>query len=321
MLRGGKTMSDVKKYYYLKLKEDFFNSEKVKVLETMPNGIHYTNLLLKLYLISIKNDGALKLTDDIYYDEKMLVSLTNLNKKIVDSGVKVLTSMGFIERLKDGSMFMSDIQSFIGKSNSEAERKKLYRDKIEEVKLLQKQCDDTKVAQMSQECPVETRTIDEITLDKFPPENRDNSLKLIANSLEPIANSLNNKSIINKEIERKYIISSLSVGLLKDFEDKTGAIGSLNLAAVNKAVELHGAENVKMAMDKALEKNRPTMTYINGILKNWAVEGYPKEDEKVGNGSFSKNNGAGSNEFTGFKPKEPRSLSEEERAALEKELI
>ncbi|MDF2675164.1 MAG: putative phage replisome organizer, partial [Clostridiales bacterium] len=75
------------------------------------------------------------------------------------------------------------------------------------------------------------------------------------------------------------------------------------------------------AIDKALEKNKPTMTYINGILKNWAVEGYPKEGEKGGNGSSGKNNGAGSNEFAGFKPKDPRNLSDEERAALESELL
>ena len=34
-------MSDNKKYYYLKLKEDFFDSEEMKVLESMPNGVEY----------------------------------------------------------------------------------------------------------------------------------------------------------------------------------------------------------------------------------------------------------------------------------------
>jgi hypothetical protein len=35
-------------------------------------------------------------------------------------------------------------------------------------------------------------------------------------------------------------------------------------------VELHGSDNVKMAIDKALEKSKLTMTYIGGILKNWS---------------------------------------------------
>ena len=42
-------MSENKKYYYMKLKENFFSSERMVVLETMPDGILYSNLLLKMY--------------------------------------------------------------------------------------------------------------------------------------------------------------------------------------------------------------------------------------------------------------------------------
>ena len=34
-------MSENKKYYYMKLKENFFTSERMVVLETMPDGILY----------------------------------------------------------------------------------------------------------------------------------------------------------------------------------------------------------------------------------------------------------------------------------------
>ena len=43
-------MSDNKKYYYLKLKDDFFERPEIKVLESMQNGYKYSNLLLKLIL-------------------------------------------------------------------------------------------------------------------------------------------------------------------------------------------------------------------------------------------------------------------------------
>ena len=46
-------MSENKKYYYMKLKENFFSSERMVVLETMPDGILYSNLLLKMYLMSL----------------------------------------------------------------------------------------------------------------------------------------------------------------------------------------------------------------------------------------------------------------------------
>lgn len=50
-------MSENKKYYYMKLKENFFTSERMVVLETMPDGILYSNLLLKMYLMSLKHNG------------------------------------------------------------------------------------------------------------------------------------------------------------------------------------------------------------------------------------------------------------------------
>ena len=45
-------MADNRKYYYLKLKENFFDSDSIVLLEDMKDGILYSNILLKLYLKS-----------------------------------------------------------------------------------------------------------------------------------------------------------------------------------------------------------------------------------------------------------------------------
>ena len=45
-------MADNRKYYYLKLKENFFDSDSIVLLEDMKDGILYSNILLKLYLSS-----------------------------------------------------------------------------------------------------------------------------------------------------------------------------------------------------------------------------------------------------------------------------
>ena len=52
-------MSDNRKYYYLKLKENFYNSETMVILESMQDGLLYPNLLLKMYLMSLKSGGIL----------------------------------------------------------------------------------------------------------------------------------------------------------------------------------------------------------------------------------------------------------------------
>ena len=46
-------MADNRKYYYLKLKENFFDSDSIVLLEDMKDGILYSNILLKLYLKSL----------------------------------------------------------------------------------------------------------------------------------------------------------------------------------------------------------------------------------------------------------------------------
>lgn len=316
-------MADMKKYYYLKLKDNFFDSEEIKILESLPNGIYYSNLLIKLYLKSLKSDGALRFNDYIPYNEEMLAAITNLNIDVVRSGLKLLASLKLIERLEDGTIYMMNIHSLIGKSSSEADRKRIYREKIEEEKLL--------LGQLSDKCPEEAwtgnsecadniRTNTGTIADKCPPEieleNRDKRIELeLETDLSCVTQTEEDKDKVISETR------SQSVSLLKSFEKQIGLTGALNLEALRRAVEIHGIENVKKAMDKALERNKPNMIYINGILRNWAKEGYPKEGEDNGIGYNRKNTGTSSKEFSGFKPREPRTLREEERAVLEYELV
>ena len=54
-------MSDNRKYYYLKLKENYFDEDAIVLLESMQDGVLYSNILLKLYLKSLKMAGSCSL--------------------------------------------------------------------------------------------------------------------------------------------------------------------------------------------------------------------------------------------------------------------
>ena len=60
-------MSDNKKYYYLKLKDTYFDQDSIKIIESLPNGHLYSLIILKLYLKSCKYDGHLKMNHYIPY--------------------------------------------------------------------------------------------------------------------------------------------------------------------------------------------------------------------------------------------------------------
>jgi predicted phage replisome organizer len=131
-------MSDVKKYYYLKLKEGFFDREDIKVLEAMENGILYSNIYLKLCLLSLKNDGALLFNGLIPYNEKMLSTVTGQNIDVIRQAIKILSNdaLKLIEVMNDGTIYLTQIQELVGHGSSEGERKAKYRLKLDEKKKL-----------------------------------------------------------------------------------------------------------------------------------------------------------------------------------------
>src|SRR5699024_9507204 len=65
-------MSDNRKYYYLKLKENYFDDDSIVLLESMQDGVLYSNILLKLYLKSLKHGGRLQLDENIPYTAQMI---------------------------------------------------------------------------------------------------------------------------------------------------------------------------------------------------------------------------------------------------------
>lgn len=152
-------MADNKKYYYLKLKENFFDSDSMVLLESMQDGILYSNILMKMYLKSLKNNGKLVLNDVIPYSTQMIATVTRHQVGTVEKAIEVFKQLGLIDVLDGGTIYMSDIELFVGQSSTEGDRKRAER-------LRLKQSDNIQIGQMSDIHPPEI----EIELDK---ENRD----------------------------------------------------------------------------------------------------------------------------------------------------
>ncbi|MGF3213979.1 phage replisome organizer N-terminal domain-containing protein [Facklamia sp. P12945] len=120
-------MSDNKKYYYLKLKEDFFTSETIILLESMKDGVMYSNILLKLYLMSLKNNGKLIFRDNIPYTTEMIATITRHQTGTIERAINIFLELELIDQLPDNILYMADIELFIGKSSTEGERKRRAR--------------------------------------------------------------------------------------------------------------------------------------------------------------------------------------------------
>jgi len=87
------------------------------------------------------------------------------------------------------------------------------------------------------------------------------------------------KNIDIKEREEEFDTQALKVK--KDLEKINININGLTLSWIKDVLTKHKEKYVKMAMGKAIERNKLDINYINGILKNWLREGYPKTYEEM----------------------------------------
>ncbi|WP_250673520.1 phage replisome organizer N-terminal domain-containing protein [Paraclostridium ghonii] len=200
-------MSDNKKYYYLKLVDNFYERDEMIMLESMPEGYMYSNILLKLYLRSLKNEGKLMFNNKIPYNAIMLANVTRFPVAVVEKAINIFKELGLIEILDNGAIYMLDIQNFIGKSSTEADRKRLYRNRIEEEKK--------SLGQMSDKTPLEIeketdKEIEQQHIDKIVVDN-ERERSLVVFELKKAYNYLLDKDI--KKISDTLLLAKQSYDL------------------------------------------------------------------------------------------------------------
>lgn len=122
-------MAEGKKFYWLKLKRDFFKRHDIRIIEEMPNGKDYVLFYLKLLLESIDHEGTLRFSDTIPYNEKMLSVITNTNVDIVRSAMDLFIELQLIEIFDDQTIYMGEVEKMIGSESESAGRMRKLRQK------------------------------------------------------------------------------------------------------------------------------------------------------------------------------------------------
>lgn len=124
-------MENDKRYYWLKLKRDFFKRHDIRIIESMPNGKDYILFYLKLLCESVDHEGNLRFSEQIPYNEDMLATITNTNVDIVRSAIKIFTELRMMEIMDDGTYFMHEVERMIGSAvdNDNANRQRRFRER------------------------------------------------------------------------------------------------------------------------------------------------------------------------------------------------
>ena len=118
-----------KKYFWLKLKEDFFTSKEIKKLRKVSGGDTFVIIYLKMQLLSIKQEGYLKFdgVEDSFAEE---IALTlDENEENVKMTLAFLFNYNLIEKITEDDYYMTRVSETIGKESDSAERVRRHREK------------------------------------------------------------------------------------------------------------------------------------------------------------------------------------------------
>ena len=250
-------MSVNKRYYWLKLPKDFFQSETMRWLEEQPNGIYYSNFYLKLCLMSINDNGMLiRRVGEMYipYDVKRLSELTNINSDTIMVAIQLLRKVGLLEVLDNGAFYLNQVKNMVG---SETESTRRSRKSRENKKL--ELAGNIRENQPALQC-------NKNASKNATPESR---YKRIENRDKIVEEIKEENPTITTESENDFSeIHKLYAGEIS----RNGLCCSpLETEKIKNLLAEYGAEKMRKAIEIAVMRNKRSLGYIEGVLKKDAA--------------------------------------------------
>jgi len=260
-----------KRYYWIKLPEDFFQSETIRWLEEQPNGIYYSNFYLKLCLMSINDNGMLiRRVGEMYipYDIKRLSELTNINSDTIMIAINLLKKLGLLEVLDNGAFYLNQVKNMVGSESESAKRVRKHRNKT---KALQCNETETQKKQLCNKSVTQNETTD--IRDKII-DIRDKRIDIRV---------IDKENATTTDIQKKEVIDIYMNNI-------NYSINSIEYERLIDDIDEYGVEWVKEAITRAVIQGKRKLGYIEAILNNWKVNGYDeyKTKNKVNTANSSK---------------------------------
>ena len=160
-------MAENRRYYWLKLKEDFFTDKRIKRLRRISGGDTYTIIYLKLLLLSLKDSGKL------YYDGVETDFIKELALTIDEKEDDVMVTVNYLMAqnlmevvLENDEYFLTEIPNLIGSETASTRRSRKSRAYRENQKVLQCNTNATLGNLLQQNCNTEIEKEIDIELEK-----------------------------------------------------------------------------------------------------------------------------------------------------------
>lgn len=131
------------KYYWLKLKDDFFRKKEIKKLRRIAGGDTYTIIYLKLQLMSLEHEGKILFehVEDTLSDE-IALAIDEDNENVAVT-LAFLEKNHLIELVETDEYILPKVLTCIGSESESAERVRKYRAKRKTGEINSLPCNET----------------------------------------------------------------------------------------------------------------------------------------------------------------------------------
>lgn len=250
------------KFYWLKLKKDFFKRHDVLYIRSLPQGDEIVLFYLQLMLESVDHEGELRFNEYIPYNYSMLASITNSSQDLVETAMQQLRALGLVEIEEDQTIRLPKVVKMIGSASDTdgARRQRRYRER--------KKAERNEMSQ-------------EIVTDVTETVTKDNESKRKSKSIDIKRNTKEKNVSLSDVLEEQVPDEKLKKAFL-DFIEMRKLIKkpltpqALKLA-IGKVSELSGGD-----VEKAVQ------IIDQSVLNNWQGL-YPLKTESVGRSTQTSN--------------------------------
>lgn len=259
-------MAGNKKYYWLKLKEGFFEEKQIKYLRKLPDGDKLVIAYLKMQLKSLKTEGFIKYDKILPSNIEELAMVLDEDTNIINLMIGALQKVNAIEILDDGSFYMIAMQELIGKESESAERVRKFRERRNQ-KALQCNNDVTN-------CNTEIEKEKEKEIEKEKEKNAEiikcyeENIGLITPATAEILFSYN-------DIDYKMIIEAIKIASINNKRNCRYIQGILN-SWINKGYKIVTDiqnEQEQYKEEKKIEEHKETKEErLERIKREWGEE-------------------------------------------------
>jgi len=274
---------------WIKITTNMFEDEKIRLINAMKNSDPIYCIWLKLLLQAGKvNDGGLiYLKENVAYSKEMLSIIFNRPIEIINEALKVLEDFQMIEIYENNIIKISNWEKHQNIEGMQRAREKT-RNRVKNCREKKKNENNVSGNFESDVSNKEKSFYENADCDKSNTEFNDTSEEKNCNANVTVQrekeSKKKNKKIDKEEREENSLLDSefhenLSLEateLINSVKDLKINIKGFTLNSVIAVLSVHSEEYVKMAVQKAIEKNKFDMNYVDGILNNWLREGYPK---------------------------------------------